>query len=87
MYWSSVNLRQTFEVHIRDQKIGVQRIIIAPQIIRPVSFEQTVNSERYVNVLRALQKKKDMAILCKMVLQHTLLIIPLFFLTRCLNTD
>jgi hypothetical protein len=49
MYWSSINLRLTFEVHIHDQKIGVQCAIIATQIIRPVSFEQTVNSAQHVH--------------------------------------
>jgi hypothetical protein len=47
--------------------------------IIPVSCEPIVNSEQYVSdsliffgrVLRALHKKKDMAVLCKSVLQLT----------------
>jgi hypothetical protein len=58
------------EVPFQGRKIGV-----------PIFLEQTINSERYI--LRPfyrslLKKKRHMAILCKMVLQHTLLIIRLF---------
>jgi hypothetical protein len=92
MYWSSINLRQTFEVHIHDQKIGVQHAIIATRIIRPVCFEQTVNSEQYVNDIlwpcfESITEEERHGYFMQKVLQHTLLIIPLFILTRCLKTD
>jgi hypothetical protein len=38
MYWSSINLRQAFEVPLHDQKIGVQCAITATQIVGPIFF-------------------------------------------------
>jgi hypothetical protein len=84
-YWININLKQMFEVPLHDRKIGVWCSITASQIVGPIFFENTINSERYVTdilrpFLRALQKKKrHMVILCKVVLQHTLPLIPLMF--------
>jgi hypothetical protein len=47
-YWSSINPRQTFEVPLHDQKIGVWCAITASRIVGPIFFENTINSERYV---------------------------------------
>jgi hypothetical protein len=37
-YWSSINLKQTFEVPLCDQKIGVWCAITALQIVGPIFF-------------------------------------------------
>jgi hypothetical protein len=84
-YWSSINPKQTFEVPLHDQKIGVWCSITASRIVGPIFFENTINSEWHViDILwpfsGALRKKKrHMGILSKMVLQHTLPLIPLMF--------
>jgi hypothetical protein len=62
-YWCSINPRQTFEVPLHDQKIGVCCAITASQIVGPIFFENTINSERYVMTFYgsfsgALRKKK-----------------------------
>jgi hypothetical protein len=52
-YWSSINSKQTFEVSLHDQKIGVWSAITASRIVRPIFFENTINSEWYVtDILR-----------------------------------
>jgi hypothetical protein len=51
MYWSSINQRQTFEVPLHDQKIGVWCARTASRIVGPLFFENTINSERYVSVI------------------------------------
>jgi hypothetical protein len=81
-YLSSINPRQMLEVPLHDQKIGVWCAITASRIVGPIFFENTINSEWYVtDVLRPFfleyyGRRKDMVILCKMVLQHTLPFIP-----------
>jgi Asp-tRNA(Asn)/Glu-tRNA(Gln) amidotransferase B subunit len=37
-YWSSINLKQMFEVPLHDQKIGVWCAITASRIVRPIFF-------------------------------------------------
>jgi hypothetical protein len=37
-YWSSINPRQTFEVPLHDQKIGVWCVITASRIVGPIFF-------------------------------------------------
>jgi hypothetical protein len=37
-YWSSINPRQTFEVPLHDQKIGVWCAITASRIVGPIFF-------------------------------------------------
>jgi hypothetical protein len=44
-YCSSINLRQTSKVPLHDLKIGVWCAIISTQIVRPISFQQPINSE------------------------------------------
>jgi hypothetical protein len=52
-YWSSINPKQTFEVPLHDQKIGVWCAITASRIVGPIYFDNTINSERYVtDILR-----------------------------------
>jgi hypothetical protein len=52
-YWSSINLKQTFEVPLHDQKISVWCAITDSRIVGPIFFENTINSERYVtDILR-----------------------------------
>jgi hypothetical protein len=52
-YWSSINPKQTLEVPLHDQKIGVWYVIAASRIVGPIFFENTINSERYVtDILR-----------------------------------
>jgi hypothetical protein len=48
-YWSSINPRQSFEVLLYDQKIGVWCAITSSRIVGPIFFENTINSERYVS--------------------------------------
>jgi hypothetical protein len=48
-YWSSINPRQTFEVPLHDQKVGVWCAITASRIEGPIFFENTINSKRYVS--------------------------------------
>jgi inhibitor of nuclear factor kappa-B kinase subunit alpha len=48
-YWSNINPRQTSEVPLHDQKIGVWCAISAARIVGPIFFEETINSERYVS--------------------------------------
>jgi hypothetical protein len=49
MYWSSINPRQTFEVPLHDQKIGVWCAITASRIVGPIVSENIINSERYAS--------------------------------------
>jgi hypothetical protein len=51
-YWSSINPRQTFEVPLYDQKIGVLCATPASRIVGPIFFENTINSERYASDIR-----------------------------------
>jgi hypothetical protein len=44
-YWSSIHPRQTSEVPLPNQKISVWCAIAATQIVGPIFFEQTINSE------------------------------------------
>jgi hypothetical protein len=79
-YWSCINSRQSFEVPLHNRKIHVWCTTTAIRIVG----QQTLNSERYgidTNqlFLRELQKERGMIILCSMLLQHTLLILPLMF--------
>jgi hypothetical protein len=70
---------------LHDQKIDVWCTIAASRIVGPIFFENAINSERYVSdILRPFlgvlrKKKRHMVILCKIVLQHTLLLMPLVF--------
>jgi hypothetical protein len=62
-YWSSINLKQTFEMPLQDQKIGVWCAITASQIVGPVFFKTLlIQSSMSVTFLGpfsgALRKKK-----------------------------
>jgi hypothetical protein len=48
MYAHDITERDQANI-VNTEGLFVRCAIIATQIIRPVSFEQTVNSERYVN--------------------------------------
>jgi hypothetical protein len=84
-YWSSSNPKQTFEVPLHDQKIGVWCAITASRIVNPYFFktlliQSGMSVTFYGPFSGALRKKKrHMVILCKMVLQHTLPHMPLMF--------
>jgi hypothetical protein len=73
-YWSSINPRQTFEVPLHDQKIGVWCAITASRIVGPVFFkalliQSGMSVTFYGPFSGALRKKKrHTVILCKMVL-------------------
>jgi hypothetical protein len=92
-YRSSINPRQTFEVPLHDQKIGVWCAITASRTVGPIFFKslliQSGMSLKFLgHFSEALRKKKrHIVILCKTVLQHTLPLIPLMLKTKCLKTD
>jgi hypothetical protein len=77
-YWCSINPKQTFEVPLHDQKIGVWCAITASRIVGPIFFFKTLLIQSGMSLtffgpfLTVLWKKKrHMVILCKMGLQHT----------------
>jgi hypothetical protein len=82
-YWSNSNGRQAFEVPVHNQKICAWCAITATKIAELIFFEQTINLEQYVSdILWPLFEstaKEEKVILCKMVIQHTRLLIPLIF--------
>lgn len=47
-YWSSTNPHQFREVPLHDVKVGVWCAISASRVIGPIFFEDTINSNRYI---------------------------------------
>jgi hypothetical protein len=50
-YWSTENPHAVHEVPQHDLKVGVWRAIGARRTVEPVSFHETVNSDRYVRLI------------------------------------
>ena len=48
-YWSTDNPHQLHEVPLHDQKVGVWCAISRTRLIGPIFFDDTVNSQRYIN--------------------------------------
>jgi len=48
-YWAAENPHQLHEVPLHDQKVGVWCAISRTRLIGPIFFNNTVNSERYIN--------------------------------------
>jgi hypothetical protein len=68
-YLSSIDLRDTSDITLHNQKIGVCCAITATWVVWSILFEQTINSDWYVN--ESITEEKTMVIICKMVLEHT----------------
>jgi hypothetical protein len=50
-YWSSQNLHITQEVLLHPVKVGVWYVVSARRIVGPMFFNETINCERYVQVI------------------------------------